>query len=116
MSRSGLRAIKPYDDSASGFVGVPHAKTETSKEAAESMVTMVGTQRHRVWEFVHEQGARGATSQEIEVGLGLSGNAVRPRLVELRAAGKVIKVNNTRETASGRRARVHIAVGGGPDE
>jgi predicted ArsR family transcriptional regulator len=104
---------KSHDDTARGFVGVPHAKTETSKEAAESMVTKVGTQRYRVWEFVHEQGAHGATSQEIEEGLSLSGNAVRPRLVELRAAGKVIKVNNTRETASGRRARVHVAVDGG---
>jgi hypothetical protein len=104
------RTEKEYDDSASGFVGLPHSRTETSKGAAESMVPRSAKQRQRVWEFIHERGGYGATANEIEAGLGISGNAVRPRIIELRDVSKVCKTNATRKTPSGRAARVYVAV------
>jgi predicted ArsR family transcriptional regulator len=70
--------------------------------------------RRRVFEFVHERGGHGATAEEIEVGLELSGNTVRPRLVELRELGAVVKTDSKRKTRSGRQAVVYVAVEGTP--
>lgn len=46
----------------------------------------------------------GSTAQDIEQGLDLSGNTVRPRLRELVQAGRVYDSGETRRLASGRKA------------
>ena len=106
----GMQRSKARPSEASGFVGLPHAGTETSKAAAESMVPRAGAQRLRVLRFIQDTKDFGATACEIEGGLGLSGNSVRPRIVELRNAGLIINSGVTRKTPSGRAAQVYVAV------
>ena len=101
---------RSYDDTAHGFVGVPHSKTKTSKEAAEKIVRKASTIRQRVWQTIHNTGGIGATAQELEVLMNLAGNTIRPRLVELEEAHRIIKTETTRETVSGRSARAYVAV------
>ncbi len=61
--------------------------------------------RKRVHAFLIERGPLGATAQEIENGMRLSGDTVRPRLVELRKVWLVV-TRGKRPTRSGRKACV----------
>lgn len=85
----------------------PFSDDDTSLAAAESIEPQTGTIRQQVLAFVKEQGATGATCDEVIVGLGLPGNTVRPRLWELRILGLASDWNNgKRLTRSGRKARI----------
>ncbi len=53
----------------------PHNHTDTSKLAANLMKPFVGKQRERVFEFIKSQAEHGATDEEIQDGLNLSGNS-----------------------------------------
>jgi hypothetical protein len=64
--------------------------------------------RAKVFLFILSRGALGATLEEIEQGLKLPGNTVRPRRVELEEKGFVKGSGKTRPTASGRSAIVWI--------
>lgn len=83
--------------------------SETSRLAAVSMYERAPTVRERVWEYVHLQGGRGATNEEIGAALGLGSGTVCPRVVELRDEGR-LEAAGVRPTRSGRRATVHVAV------
>jgi response regulator of citrate/malate metabolism len=48
----------------------------------------------------------GLTREEIEIHTGISGNTVRPRILELIEEGKIIESTQYRLTKSGRKARV----------
>jgi hypothetical protein len=82
-------------------IDAPHAyygKTETTRRA--------------VFNFIKERGASGATLQEIERGLSMPGNTVRPRRKELEKIGAVVAAKmpngetHLRPTRSGRMAIV----------
>ncbi|HYF24355.1 MAG TPA: hypothetical protein VD931_01310 [Baekduia sp.] len=92
---------------------LPHNGTATSIAAAESMRPAAARQRARVWAFVASKGAKGATADEIEAELAMSGNSVRPRLLELRAGPKpeLIVAPFTRATRTGREAAVYVVPG-----
>lgn len=109
MSDDSKRRL-PYDDTDKGWVGVPHAKTETSKAAAEKMKHKVSTLRRRCFEFVHARGAYGGTPHEASDSFNMPTNSIGPRFCELRELGKIIKTPDTRPTRTGGRSRVHIAV------
>lgn len=61
---------------------LPHNGTETSREAAETMVDAAQADRWRVLRYVVSLGDRGATREEIELALNMTGNSVRPRVWE----------------------------------
>lgn len=82
-----------------------HNGTPTSREAAHAIKPHALTLRNRVLLFV-SAAADGATAEEIERGLSLAGNTVRPRLVELRETACIRDSGRTRKTASGRAAVV----------
>ena len=103
------RCRPPYDDTARGFVGLPHSKTTTSKAAAEGVLLKSGRQRNKVYEYVHSLGGKGATVDEVSVALELPTNSVTPRFWELRKLALLEKVNETRPTRYGSPARVHVA-------
>ena len=84
----------------------PHNGTQTSKDAAADIRAHAHTLRAKVLAYVASRGDDGATAQEIENALGMSGNTVRPRLVELREHGAITASMFTRVTTSGRRAVV----------
>lgn len=78
-----------------------HNGTETSRDAAHAIKPHVSAQRGRVLTLLAGR-PEGMTAQEIEDALSLSGNTVRPRLVELREHGAVRDSGRTRKSASGR--------------
>tara|TARA_R110000765_G_scaffold347472_1_gene437577 strand:+ start:70 stop:420 length:351 start_codon:yes stop_codon:yes gene_type:complete len=70
----------------------PHAytgKRETSGLAALEILPVTGRQRLAVFEFIKSCGDYGATLEQIETGLSMSGNSVRPRRKELEDRGAV---------------------------
>ena len=84
----------------------PHNGTQTSIAAAESIEPSMGRLQQIVLAYVVERGQLGATREEIETGLELGGNTVRPRVKELERKGLVRVCNDTRATRSGRAANV----------
>jgi hypothetical protein len=92
------------------FTGCLASTEETSREAAEYAATNAETLRWRVFQVIHRAGKDGATDLEIQAELGLDGSTQRPRRIELLQAGDIEDSGQTRETPSGRRAVVWIAV------
>lgn len=100
---------------APGFV----RDSETSHDAAMSMLPSAGTLRRRVYDFLHESGSvveahamgevlilGGAIDEEIEEALDLKHQTASARRRELVLAGLVRDSGQRRRTSSGRRAVV----------
>ena len=85
----------------------PSVPVETSEAAAESMKGIAPKIRARIVAWLKDRGSWGATEQEVEVALGLSGNTVRPRLFEAQEAGEIERTDKTRPTRSRRKAFVY---------
>lgn len=89
---------------------LPHNGTPTSKDAAADMRPHVATIRARVLAYFAARGELGATAQEVELDLKLSGNTVRPRLVELgpppHGTDCIYRTGERRKTLAGRGAEV----------
>lgn len=86
-------------DAAEGLARTDHP--DTSKAAAKAIAVKTGTLR---WTVLESLRYGGLSADELERLLGLSGNTVRPRLVELRKAGFAIQTERTVPTRSGRAA------------
>ena len=90
------------------FEELPYQRhSDTSREAAFSMRPHAENLRDRVYSFIKSSPV-GATAQEIGAGLNLSGDSVRPRIVEL-VKRELIHVCGKRPTASNRPADVWVA-------
>lgn len=88
--------------------------SSTSRAAAQAVAARLPKLQAEVLEFVRARGARGATREELEQGLNMSGNTVRPRVKELlnpyRAGGPLLRVSDERRpTRSGMAAEVLVA-------
>ena len=83
----------------------PASNATTSLDAAEEIQASVETLRAAVLAYIRAR-PDGATDQEIEYALGMSGNTVRPRRGELQARGLIEDSGTTRLTKSGRKAIV----------
>lgn len=79
----------------------------TSSAAAESVTASAGTMRDWVLKEIAKRGKRGATCEEIEDKLALRHQTVSARLREL-AIFERVEVIGTRQTRSGRQARVYV--------
>lgn len=91
----------------SEHVGLPYTKgSATSKAAAKSMVEPSKNQRQRIWEYLEQQGKRGATYYEIKQVFKVDG----PRMTELRRLGRVKETDETRLTPKGRQAKVYVVI------
>ena len=66
----------------------PSVAVDTSRLAAARIQGRTNRLREAVILYIRTQGARGATAGEIELGLGLSGSTVRPRLLEAQGLAK----------------------------
>ncbi len=89
---------------------LPQNHTATSKLAAESMRPFAGPQLMRVFRFLESRSDRGATDEEQQDALNMSGNSQRPRRNRLVELGRVKGSANMRMNRSGRPATVWIAV------
>ena len=78
----------------------------TSAAAADSLTpATLNAMQRRVYEFLLERGAAGATDEEMQNGLPMPASTQRPRRVELARKGLIVE-SGTRRTASGRMAVV----------
>ena len=90
-------------------VSPPGSGPDTSREAAERIAPVASALAAQVMLFIADQGEQGATDQEVQQALGLSGDTERPRLWELKHCGFVRDSGTRRRSPSGRPVRVYVA-------
>ena len=74
---------------------------ETSRIAAERIYPKSGSIRLSVYEYLIRQGLRGATDQEMQSNLNLSGDTIRPTRMTLLKDGFIIDSGETRNNLNG---------------
>lgn len=84
----------------------PSVDVDTSRKAALANVPKSGTQRATVLDYVESCGHAGATREEISEALGMGGDTVRPRCLELIEGGWLEATPARRTTRSGEQAEV----------
>lgn len=82
----------------------------TSQAAAASMEEHAPSQKQKVLDFVIQCGVRGATREEVSLGLGISIQSVTPLVNDLVSHRQLVKstATPTRKTTTGRDAEVLI--------
>lgn len=80
-----------------------------SRLANESVSSDKERIRAKVISYVRSQGTRGATSDEVELALGLSHQTASARLTEAKAQNRLRLSGDKRKTRSGRNAGVVVA-------
>lgn len=86
--------------------------SDTSHAAAVAIENKTAMRRREVWKALVKAGANGLTRQELEPATCLSGDSIRPRVLELIASGHVIESQvQTRLTRAGNAAAVLLATG-----
>ena len=85
-----------------------YSNDTTSFQGAVDNLPRSGTQRRRILDEIVHTGEYGITRDELEAGIGLNGNAVRPRVRELQEAGLIEETERTRRTRSGSQAAVLV--------
>jgi hypothetical protein len=88
--------------------------SQTSRAAAERIEPQAGTLRRRVLDWLRECGEKGATDEEMQIGLSMNPSTQRPRRIELESMGWIVRTTQTRKTLSGRDAVVYRATGETP--
>jgi hypothetical protein len=83
------------------------AHSQTSVDAGHSVKPITGFQRRKVFAAIKAYGLSGITCQQLEIVLEMSGNSIRPRIVELMEQG-LIEEAGTRPTKSNRQATVYV--------
>lgn len=73
--------MSPVDEDDIGLARNDHP--DTAHEAARMILPKSGTLRRRVYDYISATGWYGATDDEIQRHLNMSGNTERPRRVEL---------------------------------
>lgn len=98
------------------LANAPHNGTRTSRAAALD----IDNSRYRQCDQIHAavlgSALAGMTREEIQKATGLSGDTVRPRVLELLEAGRLVNAGELRRTSSGRMAEVLLAVEAMPAE
>jgi hypothetical protein len=89
---------------------------ETSRKAAFAVYPRSGTQRSRVLLSLAHRVVGGMTREELEEHLGLGGNSVHPRVLELIEGGWVYETPDRRLTRAGHEAVVLRVTRKGLDE
>jgi hypothetical protein len=87
----------------------PSVAGDTSEAAAHSIAPHMGRLCSMVVEYVRGQGARGATSDEVEEALDLRHQTASARLKQARDLGVLVDSGERRLTRSGRKAAVLVA-------
>ena len=84
---------------------------QTSIDAGHSIRSIKGHQQRKVYNAIRSYGLTGITAQQVGIVLEMSGDSVRPRIVELMAQG-LIEEAGTRPTKSGRQASIYVVTHG----
>jgi len=78
-----------------------YGKQRTSIATADAVLPKTGTWRRKIYDYVQARGFDGATDQEIESALRLSGNTERPTRITLVRDGYLIDTGRTRRNELG---------------
>jgi transcription initiation factor IIE alpha subunit len=81
-------------------ITLSHNPQRTSVMAAEKAFPKTGSLKRKVYDYFISRGEFGATDQEIESALGLSGNTVRPTRQSLQKDGYILDSGFTRSNAN----------------
>ena len=73
----------------------------TSIAAAQKVLPKTGSLRRKVYEYIWNQGLRGATDQEMELTLNIDGNTIRPTRISLLKDGFILDTGTTRKNQHG---------------
>jgi transcription initiation factor IIE alpha subunit len=73
----------------------------TSIAAAQKVLPKTGSLRRKVYEYILNQGLRGATDQEMEITLNIDGNTIRPTRISLLKDGFILDTGTTRKNQHG---------------
>jgi hypothetical protein len=73
----------------------------TSIAAAHKVLPKTGSLRRKVYEYILNQGLRGATDQEMEMSLKIDGNTIRPTRISLVKDGFILDTGTTRKNQHG---------------
>lgn len=84
--------------------------SRTSVAAAHAIERKADTIRASIYRYLTLKGAEGATDEEGQRDMAITGNTYRPRRVELQELGLVADSKTTRRTLSRREAVVWVAV------
>lgn len=107
--KKAIRAHEPLRAVEDNAVIVAKKAQRTSRKAAESVEPRTGTLRRQVFDFLNNRGLHGATDEEIETALAISGNTVRPSRGTLVDDGYVIDSGTTRKNRNGHDCIVWVA-------
>jgi len=83
--------------------------SETSREAAVSMISSAATLREKAYDYIVSKGADGATSDEVQAALQLTHQTGSARVTELKNAGRIVATGQKRKTRQRRNAMVYVA-------
>lgn len=89
---------------------LPHNGTPTSIEAAKRAAPNAPSDAERIAEYIHQQGANGATCDECEVTLGLSHQVSSARIRGLQIKQRIMDLGERRKTRTGCNAVVWFSV------
>jgi len=78
-----------------------YGKQRTSIATADAVLPKTGTWRRKIYDYVQARGFDGATDQEIEIALQLSGNTERPTRITLVRDGYLIDTGRIRKNQLG---------------
>jgi len=82
-------------------IPVAAGKTDTSREAGESISLAAGTLRHEVYTAIMHSGERGMTTSELAAGLNKPYGGIQPRTSELRKHKYIFDSGERRPNAFG---------------
>ncbi len=82
-------------------VVIAHNAQRTSVAAAYKVLPRTGSLRRKVYEYILNQGLRGATDQEMEMSLKIDGNTIRPTRISLVKDGFILDTGTTRKNQHG---------------
>lgn len=80
----------------------------TSQAAHIAARPKKGTLRYKVWALILGTGNTGATDEEMQIRMGISGDTQRPRRYELVEAGFIKDSGRRRKTTNGKEAIVWV--------
>lgn len=104
------RKLFPDDNSDKQRQLTPHNGTPASRIAAKLARPFASRQMEAVFDSIESAGAYGATDEEMQIALNMTGNSQRPRRCKLVEQGRVKDSGNLRLTSSGRPATVWVRV------
>ena len=104
-----MSAPDDVDDHPYGGLPPFQAHSQTSLEAALSVMTTAATDRKRILEFIRSRDPfPGASSDECQVEFGLTHQTGSARVSELLQMGLIIESGRKRKTRAGRNADVYV--------